>query len=425
MLQRSLSNWHYFRLAGALFFLACLSILAAAPPSSANEETIVIKGSDTMLILNRELAAEYNKLHPEVQFDVEGLGSETGIKALLDGTTHIAASSRSIKEKELESLIEKTGQPPAEIIVAMDGIGVYVHYSNPVTQLTVDQVRGILCGEIANWRDVGGLNRQIHIYNRDKQSGTRAFMEKNVLEGKAFSDLAREVSSTALLVSAVARNQKAIGYGGIAYAEGTRILRLSKERLQPGVWPSRENVSGGQYPLSRPLYYYLNPEAINDTVKAYVDWVLSKRGQEVVDFVGYFPAPTPRPAEAPTACSSEPTPTPIPMREPVVVTPQNMLQHGIDLKVELSEMTATEKSEQAMVTLQFGPKATSVERLQKIALRIAEEAEIPLTLRSDLSVQFALRKGLIDATIIRFTEEGAPEDGEIYVVPLEAFCGQE
>ena len=406
---------------GTFLSLICLgSPRSTWAQTQVTKETITIKGSDTMIILNEELAAEYHSQFPSIAFDIEGRGSETGIAALLDGSTDIAASSRPIKAEELAAFRHKTGTAPLEIVVALDGIGIYVHGHNPITQLTLDQLGRILKGQITNWREVGGQNRPIHIYNRDRNSGTRAFMQQQVLKGQPFSTSARDISSTALVMSTVARNPSAIGYGGIAYSEGARIIRLAPKTSEPAIWPSREDVVNGRYPLSRRLYYYLDPTAITETLKAFVDWVLNPKGQEVIVFVGYYPASNINPSiqvspKAPVTPDKRGRTLP---PGPIEITPENMKQYGLDLTASLSRADGPASNGRFKITLQFRP---SPEGLPAMVAHIGEDAEIPLALREDGSIDLILRRSLVSKTVIHLISDDAEDPATAYLVPLAGF----
>lgn len=112
-------------------------VLVGLVTTLGQTQEIIIKGSDTMLILNQELCADYSVIEPKVRFEIEGRGSSTGIAALLEGSTDIAAASRQMKESERAAFNAQKGCDPLEIAIAMDGIGIYVHNHNPITQLTL------------------------------------------------------------------------------------------------------------------------------------------------------------------------------------------------------------------------------------------------------------------------------------------------
>ncbi len=112
-----------------------------------------IKGSDTVLPVSQEAAEMYMSLHPDSRVTVTGGGSGVGISALMDGTTDIAMSSRSIKFNERVKL-KNSGKQLKEAVVAYDALAVIVHPSNPVTHLTRQQLEAIFRGKVTNWNQV-------------------------------------------------------------------------------------------------------------------------------------------------------------------------------------------------------------------------------------------------------------------------------
>ncbi len=409
----------------------CVLILGFYAPVSARD-SITIIGSDTMLILNHEWASEYSQLNPSISFAVLGGGSERGIQALMNGETDIAASSRAMKSEELQVFADKTGSRPREIIVALDGIGIYVHNNNPISRLTISQLARILSGDIRNWNEVGGLNRRIDFYNRDINSGTRTFMQEHVLIDKSFTNLARDVSSSSILTSSVSRNQNAIGYSGIAYSQGARIIRLANYPDEVGVWPSHDNVSSGKYPLSRPLYFYVNPASMDENLRAFIDWTLSGEGQQVVKFVGYYPAPenqsqpekpvilTQPQLQPQQSAKPQPKPNvnPVKLREPILLLPENIEELGFDMTIIRSDKGSPARPDLFTINLRFNTSGSSIERIHTILLRIGDDAVVPVSLDRSLSLKFSLRKPLIATSSIYLSEMGAPIDGEVYLIQL-------
>ena len=410
-----------------------LSVVLWMTGVAEGREPIVLKGSDTMIILNRELTQQFMETRPDLTFHVEGRGSETGITALVDGTTDIAASSRAIRPAEVERFRKRTGRTPHEVIIAMDGLGVYVHTSNPVHQLTLGEFQAILKGDIQNWIEVGGPNRQIHVYNRDIHSGTRTYVHTHVLKGEAFGGMARDVTSTTLLTAAVARNRRAIGYGGIAYAEGTRIIRIAVEEGANAYWPTHENVAKGLYPLARPLYYYIDPALEDEDVKAYLAWVLDRPGQRVVKFVGYYPAPTGEwpvvedaavveTVEKETIEDVEEVLAPVVETGPILVTRENMREHGLDIEVRLTDSSDETKSKKPRVTVVFKKKTgPTIERISGVTARFGEDLEVPLVMSEDGSVGFSVSRALLGSVSLLLEERGEPGETRGYTVRIGDF----
>ena len=250
--------------------------------------TVTIKGSDTMVILGQRWAEEFMKKHPDVTLQVTGGGSGTGISALINGTTDVCQSSRAMSAPEKEKLRDRYATTGVEIPVARDGLSVYVNAANPMTEISMDQLKLIFTGKVTNWKEVGGTDSKIVIYSRENSSGTYVFFKEHVLKNADYSPRAQTMPGTAAVVNAVSKEKFGIGYGGAAYAKGIKILKVKKDDASPGVLPELANVQSGTYALSRPLFFYLRNQPAGET-KSFVDWVLSAEGQGVVTKVGYFP----------------------------------------------------------------------------------------------------------------------------------------
>jgi phosphate transport system substrate-binding protein len=265
--------------------LAALAALAA--PALAAAGTVTVKGSDTMVILAQRWAEEYMKKTPDKKVQVTGGGSGTGIAALVNGTTDIANSSRSIKDAEKAKVRDRFNTLPTEIAVAKDGVALYVNEANPVSQLTVEQVKSLYLGDVTNWKDVGGPDAPVVLYSRENSSGTYVFFKENVLGNADFAAQAQTLPGTAAVVNAVAKERHGIGYGGAAYAKGVKEVKIVGADGQ-GYLPNAENVKAGKYPLSRPLFMYTRAKPAGEA-KAFIDFCLSPEGQAIVTKVGYFP----------------------------------------------------------------------------------------------------------------------------------------
>ncbi len=248
---------------------------------------VTVKGSDTMVILAQRWAEEYMKQNAGKKVQVTGGGSGVGLAALINGTTDIANSSRSIKSDETAKVRDRFNVLPSETTVAKDGVTIYVNEENPVQQLTLEQLRGIFTGDVTSWKDVGGPDAKIVLYSRENSSGTYAFFKENVLKGDDYASSAQTLPGTAAVVNAVSKEKNGIGYGGAAYAKGIKEVKVVGKDGQ-GWLPSAENVKSGKYPLSRPLFMYTRA-APKGEAKDFIDFCLSPAGQAIVAQVGYFP----------------------------------------------------------------------------------------------------------------------------------------
>ncbi len=253
------------------------------------------KGSDTIVNLALGWAEKYQSLHPDVSIAVTGGGSGTGIAGLINQTTNIANASRQIKEEEVAEA-KKNGVEPVEHTIARDAIAVIVNPSNPISQLTMQQISDIYSGKISNWSEVGGEDRPIVRLSREVNSGTHVyFLETVVRMGKKddktfFSTDTLLLPSSEGIISEVRQNPNAIGYDGLGYVpEDLKTIAIAPEEGQPYILPSIPTVNDKTYPIARDLYMYTDGEPTG-ALKDYLDWLLSPEAQQIVADQGFVPA---------------------------------------------------------------------------------------------------------------------------------------
>jgi phosphate transport system substrate-binding protein len=288
-----------------LVLIVFSTILLGCKRRSDLERTVIsIKGSDTMVNLTQRWAEVYMQNTSGISIQVSGGGSGTGVAALINGTTNIATSSRELKESEIAKAGERN-ITPQEYEVALDGIAVIVHPSNPVKSLTISQVSDIFSGKIRNWKELNGPDLPITLYGRENSSGTYEFFKDHVLgkdQGGRQNDFATStqvLQGTAALGEAIARDNKGIGYGGVGYfaeRQDVKILPLQKDTNSPAVSPSLngkvnyEAIWNGDYAVSRYLYCYTHGDE-NDAVRDFLEFIVSEEGQRLVETMEYIPLP--------------------------------------------------------------------------------------------------------------------------------------
>lgn len=266
--------------------LSALLIVNGCGPSRAmetSEDDIVrISGSDTMLRLAQRWAEEFMRSHSGTSIVVEGGGTEMGLRALLNGAADFTTASRPIPPETVSELAREYRTLGFSVLTARDALCFYTHMDNPVASLSTEQLAGIFSGRITHWSEVGGEPAPIRVLSRDPNSGTHAYLEEHLLRGRTITERAAVFPGTAAIVREVSRDVNAIGYGGLAYGENVYDLDVN------GVPPFAENVRNGSYPVSRYLYLYAirPPEGMK---KRFVDWVLGKDGQRIVQDVGFVP----------------------------------------------------------------------------------------------------------------------------------------
>jgi phosphate transport system substrate-binding protein len=256
----------------------------------SDKTSFTLKGSDTMVILGQRWAEDYMKKNPGITVQVTGGGSGTGIAALINGTTDICEASRPMKDAEKADVQAKRSAPAIETKVALDALAVYVNEKSPLQEISIPALRKIYLGETTDWKDVGGPAHKIVLYGRENNSGTYGYFKEHVLENKDFAPATQTLAGTSAVANAVKGDLYGIGYGGIAYLEGIRALKVKKDDTSPGVAPSLDTAQSGTYPISRFLYFY-TAGVPTGSVKKFMDWVGGAEGQKVIGDVGYYPLP--------------------------------------------------------------------------------------------------------------------------------------
>ena len=260
-------------------FAAALCLTA----SFAYADKIVIKGSTTVLPIAQKVAEAYMKQNPDVKISISGGGSGNGIKALIDGSTDIADSSRFIKDKEVKLAVGK-GRYPVPFAVAYDCIVPVVHPSNSVMNITMQQLKAIYKGEIKNWKEIGGPDRPIVVISRDTSSGTYEVWAKKVMKKERVFPGALLQASNGVIVQAVSKNKNAIGYIGIGYMSKS-VKALMVNRVKGSV----ETTLNGTFPISRPLFMF-TPGWPKDDVLKFINFVIHpEKGQKYVRDAGFVP----------------------------------------------------------------------------------------------------------------------------------------
>jgi len=261
-----------------IVFISFIFLMSLGALSHA--EDMRIDGSTTVLPIAQKAAEVYMKKNPSVKIYVSGSGSGTGIKALIDGTTDIATSSREAKDKEIASG-KKKGIKLTAHKVALDGIVPIVHPSMKINDITMEQLRNIYNGKVKSWKEIGGPDRPIAVVSRDTSSGTYEVWEEKVLHKDRVRADALLVASNGQAVQTIAQNKYAMGYIGIGYIDkSVKVLTIK------GKSASEETVRDGSWPVARPLFMYTNGKP-SGVIAKFIDFVLSSEGQKIVNEVKY------------------------------------------------------------------------------------------------------------------------------------------
>ncbi len=217
------------------------------------------------------------------EIQVQAHGSATAFTGLADGSCDIGMASRKIKPDEIAKLsaMGDMTSPASEHIVGLDGIAVIVNQANPVTSLTKDQLSKIFSGGTTNWSMAGGGSGAIHLYARDDKSGTFDTFKSLVLGSSNLASSARRFEDSSALSDAVANDVNGIGFIGLPYVRSAKAIAVAETGAM-AMLPNRFTVATEDYPLSRRLYFYTPATPQNKYTREFVQFAISKAGQDIV-----------------------------------------------------------------------------------------------------------------------------------------------
>ena len=259
--------------------LSVVLLVLTAGCLGTEERTLTIAGSSTLLPMNQECARILMEGNPNLRISVSGGGSGHGVMAVGSDEVDIGAASRDIKSKEMEMYpdIKQVG-------VGTDSVAIILHSSNSATELSMEEASKIFSGEIKNWKEVGGSDAEIHVVTREEGSGTRDVFEKFVIDPYGV-EIAAEASvkpSNGEIRASISRDENSMGFVSLGYIDSS----IKGVKLD-GIEPTVENVLSGEYTITRTLYLITNGEP-DELEKAFIDFVLSEEGQNIVEELGYI-----------------------------------------------------------------------------------------------------------------------------------------
>ena len=258
---------------------ACAFFLLTTFPAGCQKPQggLTVVGSTSVQPFAEVLAEEYMARHSQEKIYVQGGGSSAGIQAIRTEAAQVGMSSRALMPEEHDLI----GVP-----IAYDAIAIIVHPSNPLTDLSIDQIKRIFSREITNWSEAGGRNHPITLVTREEGSGTRESFQ-HLIMGKTEISLAALVQdSNGAIRQVVADDPNAIGYIS---------LGLVNDRVKPlkidGVEANVENVKERRYKFFRPFLFVFKADP-KGLAKNFLGYILSPEGQKLLVQEGLVSAAT-------------------------------------------------------------------------------------------------------------------------------------
>lgn len=222
-------------------------------------------------------------------------GSGVGVKAAVDGTADFGMLARDIKDSEIESL----GENYKAFVVAKDALTVSVNAQTPLCEKTdsldTDTIRKIFAGEIATWDQVDASlpAETINVYIRDLSGGAYEVFQKSVMGESEVTASATQSASMTELATNIAGDPWGIGYAGFgAYNKANAEKKVLFAMKVDGVEATEENIISGVYTIQRPVMF-VTGKVVSPSAQAFIDYIFSQTGYDVVVKNGYIPAFTP------------------------------------------------------------------------------------------------------------------------------------
>jgi len=262
-------------------FVCCLAsaFLGCAEKPDA---TITICGSTTAYPIIK-MAAERYMQKKNIMIKIHCDGSKDGLKALTNGTSDIAVSSSKVSIG-IVSDAESNGLRLQEFVFAHDMIVPIIHPTNPVENLSLDQLNAIFSGSIERWDEVGGKGNKILVVGRDNSSGTGEVWDKIVIKTGTIREDHVTLHTNSDVLAYVAKHPDAVGYISFAYSNPEiKIISVN------GVEPTIENARDKTYPILRNVYLYVNEKSFSYEMKSFIIYLLCNEGQEIVEENGLIP----------------------------------------------------------------------------------------------------------------------------------------
>jgi phosphate transport system substrate-binding protein len=277
---------------------------ATEPPAAGVSGSIVVSGSSTVEPISTGVAELFKQQNPDWNYQIEGPGTGDGFARFCNGETDISDASRAIKDEEAAKCAE-AGIEYVELKIAYDGLSVLTNVNNTaIACLSFADIYALVGPEstgFTKWSDGTAIATELGssttlpeadlvITGPGEESGTYDSFVELVLAKTAESrgqeaQTRPDYTSSAndnVIVEGISGNPTSLGWVGLAFAEENadkvRQIPVSKDAGGTCVEPNAQTVSDGSYPISRPLFIYVNKAkaAENAAISAYVDFYLAE-----------------------------------------------------------------------------------------------------------------------------------------------------
>lgn len=267
-----------------VLLIMCISTLVLGLAACGNDSAdsspsgkVATDGSTSMEKLIGLLGETFTNENPDIDFTYNATGSSAGITAVSEGRCDFGLSSRSLTAEEKSSGLTET-------VIAYDGIAIVANPKNGVKDLSTEDLKNIYTGQIKNWNELGGKDMEIVVIGREAGSGTRDGFE-SIIDIKGQCNYRQELTSTGDVLTAVSKNENAIGYVSLASVnEDVKVLTIG------GIAPNEKTILGGTYAIQRPFLIVTNEnKELSKAAKAFLEFITSSDAKALIEKAGVFP----------------------------------------------------------------------------------------------------------------------------------------
>lgn len=234
-------------------------------------------GSKYMYFNITDLAKYYQERHPNCQIEVNFGETYSLVPAVLEKSTDAIMALGKL-DNDMKQEASEQGIELQEQLVGWGAVVLVADPLNPVSELSLEQVRKIFLGECKNWQEVGGLDEPITVMSREESvSGTEKFLKEFVLNGQPFGQQTLRLFDPDI-VRAVWKRKGSIA--DARYIEAMRgrikgmvkVIAIKEDAGTPGIVPSVESLRTQSYPMSAPMYLYFDANSKTNSLKDFVQF---------------------------------------------------------------------------------------------------------------------------------------------------------
>lgn len=235
-------------------------------PSGTTSSQVNIVGSTSVQPICEELVEEYKKTHSDVDINVQGGGSNLGIKCTNNCLADIGMSSKDVNESEL-----------IEYEIGVEGIAIVVNPANPTDDLSTSQIRNIFSGNVTDWNEISNHSGKINVIVREDGSGTLDSFKCSIMNSSEIREDAIIQNSAGAVKQIVAEDENAVGFVSLAHLDDS-LKDISVDNVEI----SQESVLDGSYNIQRPFVLLTNKTPDDETL-SFINWTLSNESCKIFE----------------------------------------------------------------------------------------------------------------------------------------------